>query len=91
MGEAEGTEPVQAMPDLQSGRLGAMDRQVGGSHYGPSEDLQPWDIWEAFDLNPWQANAIKYILRAGKKGPALEDYQKAAHYVQYLVEREGGQ
>lgn len=57
-------------------------------HYTGEGDLQPWDVWEAFDLDPWEANAVKYIIRAGLKGPALEDYRKAAHYLQYLIERE---
>lgn len=57
-------------------------------HYTGQGELQPWDVWEAFDLDPWEANAVKYIIRAGLKGPALEDYRKAAHYLQYLIERE---
>lgn len=32
-----------------------------------------------------QASAIKYIIRAGKKGSALEDFKKAAYHLKHLV------
>ncbi|PRH79426.1 hypothetical protein C6N75_09740 [Streptomyces solincola] len=50
--------------------------------------MQPWQIWEAYDLDPWSANVIKYVLRAGRKGPKVEDLRKARHYLDYLIERE---
>lgn len=66
----------------------AADSQVGGSHY--QRAIQPWDIWDVWDLNPWQAQVIKYVLRAGHKEgvPAVEDYRKARHMLDYLIERE---
>ena len=48
--------------DAPTGRSGALSRQVGGDHYHQA-GIQPWDIWEAYDLDPWEANALKYMLR----------------------------
>jgi hypothetical protein len=33
-----------------------------------------------------KGNILKYISRAGKKGPAVEDLRKAEQYMQWLVE-----
>jgi len=68
----------------------AMDTQVGGDHYRQT-GIQPWEIWKAYGLDPWQASVIKYILRAGRKEnvPAVQDYEKAKHCLEYLIEREG--
>jgi hypothetical protein len=76
--------------DLDRGVQSVTDTQVGGDHYKKFK-IQPWQIWEEYDLNPWAANALKYLLRAGHKGPALEDLKKARHYLDYLIQREGGQ
>jgi hypothetical protein len=62
------------------------DKQVGGDHY-KGRKLQPWDLWEAFDLDPWEANALKYLLRWKDKN-GVEDLKKAVHYIEYLIERE---
>jgi hypothetical protein len=34
----------------------------------------------------YRGNALKYIMRAGEKGPAREDYEKAKHYLEKLLE-----
>jgi len=51
-------------------------------------DMQPWDVVKAFGLDFWEGNVLKYVLRAGRKGPAREDYIKARNYLTYLIERE---
>ena len=63
----------------------ANDRQEGGSHYQTNR-IQPWDIIEEYNLNSFEGNAIKYILR--RKGNRLEDLQKAAHYLEKMIEIE---
>lgn len=67
----------------------ANERQVGGAHY-KAMPIQPWDI---IDLGPkeqaigfYRYNALKYIMRAGEKGPAKQDYEKAQHYLEKLLE-----
>ena len=32
-----------------------------------------------------RGNALKYLMRMGSKGPALQDAQKAMHYTEMLV------
>lgn len=65
------------------------EKQVGGDHYA-KRTIQPWDIWKEYGLDPWRANAIKYLLRAGTKDgvPALQDLKKALHYVEECVRQE---
>ena len=50
-------------------------------HYQSEKGIEVIDVIEAFKLNFNLANAIKYILRSGKKGEALEDIQKAIWYL----------
>lgn len=61
----------------------------GGNEHYMGRDMQPWDIWEAFNLDPWTATAVKYLLRAGKKSgeDEVKDLRKARYYVDYLIER----
>ena len=70
-------------------KKGANDKQIGGSHY-KDRTLQPWDVIDTFDhaqaIGFYKGNAIKYIMRAGSKGPAREDYEKAIHYLEKLLE-----
>jgi len=63
--------------------------QIGGTHY-IDMPIQPWDV---VDKGPkeqaigfYRYNALKYIMRAGEKGPAKEDFQKALHYLEKLIE-----
>lgn len=64
-------------------------RQVGGEHY-KKKRTQPWDVIDdlphAQAIGFYRGNAIKYIMRAGDKGPAKEDYEKAVHYLEKLLE-----
>ena len=50
-------------------------------HYQTESGLQPIDVIEKFNLNFNLGNAIKYILRAGKKGSAQQDLKKAIYYL----------
>lgn len=45
------------------------------------------DVLEDWQLNFHLGNAVKYIARAGKKGDALEDLQKALWYVEREIKR----
>ena len=77
--------------DLAAADLAATSRQVGGTHY-TSLLIQPWDAMEAW-MSPEQfkgfllGNAIKYLARCQKKG-GLQDLEKAAHYLDKLIELE---
>jgi hypothetical protein len=57
-------------------------------HYGGKDNIyEAIKIIEAYDLNFSLGNAIKYIIRAGKKNSnAIEDLEKAKWYVQRQIE-----
>jgi Protein of unknwon function (DUF3310) len=57
------------------------------AHYKSDSGLEVIDIIESFDMNFHLGNAIKYILRAGKKGDYKQDLHKAVWYLQREVER----
>ncbi len=59
-----------------------MSVQYGGNHY-KDRKIQPWEVWEAYDMNGWEASAIKYLMRWKDKGKPLEDLYKALHNVRY--------
>lgn len=65
------------------------EKQVGGDHYKRTA-IQPWDIIDDHDLDFYRGNALKYLLRAGKKGDAVQDLRKAIHYIEKCIEREEG-
>jgi hypothetical protein len=73
----------------------AKSRQVGGDHY-MNMAIQPWTA-----MRSWmgdvafegflRGNVIKYIARAGaKNGEEIQDLEKAAHYLDALLELKGG-
>lgn len=72
-------------PEIEIDATGVQNRQVGGDHY-VRYAIQPWDIWREYSLDPWEASALKYLLR--RKGKRLEDLEKCRHYLDYLIERE---
>lgn len=49
--------------------------------YYKSSRLEVIDVIEEFGLDFCLGNAVKYILRAGKKGPAQNDLKKALWYL----------
>jgi hypothetical protein len=63
------------------------DVQVGGNHY-TKQTVQPAELIQKLDLSWCKSNAIKYILRAGNKGSAKEDIQKAIHYLELELQIE---
>ena len=75
--------------DANAKDMKANDRQVAGDHYKQMR-IQPWDVIDSLDhaqaIGFYRGNALKYIMRAGEKGPAREDYEKAKHYLEKLLE-----
>lgn len=60
--------------------------QVGGTHYEDME-IQPWEVIARADLDFWEGNVVKYVMRYKTKN-GLEDLMKARHYLEYLIHRE---
>lgn len=63
------------------------ERQVGGDHY-LKHKIQIWDIVEEYELGFFTGGVLKYLLRAGSKGSRLEDFKKARHYLDKVIEIE---
>jgi hypothetical protein len=59
------------------------------AHYQAANGLEAIDVIEGFGLNYRLGNAVKYLLRAGKKDPAKrrQDLEKARWYVQREIEK----
>lgn len=92
--EAEQTERVMKQPfgDYDIGarvlaEAGTRHQQVGGDHYRTFR-IQPWDIIDEYDLSYYAGLALKYLLRAGRKGSKLEDLKKARHVLDKMIELE---
>ena len=64
------------------------DHQEGGDHY-TKLPIQPWDVFDCWPheqrVGAYRANAVKYLMRLGTKGNAVEDARKAQHYVAKLI------
>ena len=61
-------------------------RQVGGDHY-LGRPCQPWEIIAAWDLDYWEGNALKYLLRRKPGASRACDLRKAIHYLEHALER----
>ena len=51
---------------------------VGKSNYAKHK-IQPWDIWLEYNLNPWDADIVKRVLREKEGEERTTDYEKIIH------------
>ena len=65
----------------------ANDIQIGGEHY--KIPIEPWDYIVANNIGYLEGNVIKYVSRYKSKN-GLEDLKKARHYLDKLIEVNGG-
>ena len=56
------------------------------SHYCEGRRYEPKDVIRDWGLNFNLGSAVKYISRAGRKGSALEDLQKARQFIDFEIE-----
>lgn len=68
---------IEDIPDVR-------DFNVGDSNYAQHK-IQPWDIWEEYDLNPWDADIVKRVLRTKKSQSRKMDYEKIIHICQKRI------
>ena len=54
------------------------DYNVGASDYAKHK-IQPWDIYLEYNLNPWDADIVKRVLRTKKTDTRIMDYEKIIH------------
>jgi hypothetical protein len=66
--------------------MSANDKQVGGTHYGGGS-RQHWDLVAEFQLDYFQGQITKYVMRWRKKN-GIEDLKKAAHFLEKYIELE---
>lgn len=69
--------------------LGILDSGVRSSNVGESDYskhiIQPWSIWQDYNLDPWDADIVKRVLRTKKvegktaEESRIEDYKKIIH------------
>lgn len=62
----------------------ALDRQFGGDHY-KLRPYQPVQLWQALDLNGFQAAIVKYVTRHRDKN-GEGDLNKAEHFFELMTE-----
>ena len=51
---------------------------AGKSDYAKHK-IQPWDIWKEYNLNPWDADIVKRVLRTKEGEERSLDYEKIIH------------
>ena len=59
-------------------------KQIGGSHY-KSFVIEPWTFVQENNLNPFQANVIRYTCRYKNKG-GIQDLEKIIHYCEMEID-----
>ncbi len=60
------------------------DHNVGASDYS-EHIIQPWSIWKDYNLNPWDADIIKRVLRTKENESRKQDYEKIIHICQERI------
>lgn len=62
----------------------AESNEIRPDYYGKDDPYEPWKIIRAKKMGFFQGNALKYLMRAGKKEGASKekDIQKAITYLQ---------
>jgi hypothetical protein len=63
----------------------SLEKQIGGDHYKKMR-IQPWEIIDAHNLNYYEGNVLKYLLRRKRGQARVEDLKKAIHYLERLIE-----
>ena len=76
--------------------LGLIPNEVRGHNVGASDYskrlIQPWSVWLCYDLNPWDADIVKRVLRTKETDSRRMDYEKIIHICQERIrqlEKEG--
>lgn len=70
-------------------RLGILDTPVRSYNRGASDYsrhiIQPWTIWQEYNLNPWDADIVKRVLRTKQGDSRRLDYEKIIHICQERI------
>ena len=60
------------------------DYNVGESDYA-KHNIQPWQIWLEYRLNPWDADIVKRVLRKKSTQSRRMEYEKIIHIAQECI------
>lgn len=71
------------MPDLTP------PEPIRPDYYQGTDGMEPFDVIDAFNLDFYEGNAIKYLLRWRRKG-GVEDLRKARTYLDLVITRAEG-
>ena len=63
---------------------GVRSFNVGTSDYS-NHTIQPWSIWLDWNLNPWDADIVKRVLRNKLGESRKQDYEKIIHICQECI------
>lgn len=66
--------PVEVKEDKDDVR----SYNVGSSDYA-KHTIQPWDIWREYNLNLWDADIVRHVLRTKETDGRKLDYEKIIH------------
>lgn len=73
--------------------LGIIPNEVRSGNVGESDyskhTLQPWALWLEYDLNPWDADIVKRVLRTKSTDPRYMDYKKIIHICEERIRQLG--
>ena len=65
-------------------RLGLIPNEVRKGHVGQSNYsqhvIQPWSIWLDYNLNAWDADIVKRVLRTKKEANLSKEYSRIMDY-----------
>lgn len=79
--------PVELYNKLQ--KLGIIPNEVRKTNVGASDYsehiIQPWAIWQEYNLNPWDADIVKRVLRHKATDTRVMDYEKIIHICQERI------
>ena len=75
---SEQTKEIDLELYNQLDRLGLIPNDVRNTNVGKSDYskhlIQPWSIWLCYNLNPWDADIVKRILRTKEGDTRVMDY-----------------
>ena len=88
MNEKETVEIPKALHDRLN-YLGIIPNETRSHNVGASDYskhvIQPWSIWRDYNLNPWDADIVKRILRTKETDTRKMDYEKIIHICQERI------
>ena len=79
-------QDIEALQEEQANQIRKYN--IGSSDYAKRK-IQPWDIWLEYELNPWDADIVKRVLRNKQGQSRTEEYQKIIHICEERIRQIG--